>query len=212
MVEVPPKKGHRKLVVSTFVTADGVMQSPGGPDEDREGGFQHGGWPANYWDDAMGKVMDELLARLDALLLGRKTYEIFAAHWPRVKNDPAADKLNSVLKYVGSRTLRKVEWNNSKLLQGDVGEAVAKLKREPGGEIQVHGSGNLVQTLLKNDFVDEFRIWTFPVVLGTGKRLFGEGTRPVGLRLLESTVSSTGVVMQRYERSGEIRYGSFALD
>jgi dihydrofolate reductase len=204
----------RKLVVGTFVSLDGVMQGPGGPDEDRDGGFEHGGWTVNYWDDTMGRLMDDWTDRADGLLLGRRTYEIFAAHWPRVTDpdDPIASKLNSVPKYVASRTLDKVEWNNSTLLAGDVPGEVAKLKEQPGTEIQVTGSGQLIQTLLKHDLVDEYRLWIFPVLLGSGKRLFADGTLPAGLRLLDTTASTTGVVINRYERAGEIEYGSFALD
>ena len=167
----------RKLVVGTFVTIDGVMQAPGGPDEDREGGFEHGGWSVNYWDDLMGETIVGQTQQAGALLLGRKTYEIFAAHWPHVSgDDPIAAKLNSMPKYVASRTLKEVTWNNATLIEGDVAEAVAKLKEEPGGEIQVTGSSDLIQTLIENDLVDEYRLWVFPVVVGEGKRLFGHGT------------------------------------
>ena len=203
----------RKLVVGTFVTLDGVMQAPGGPDEDRQGGFQHGGWSFTYWDDLMGQRIVELTLQADALLLGRKTYEIFAAHWPQVgDDDPVAAKLNSIPKHVASRTLDEVTWNNSTLLQGDVAEAVAALKQEPGGEIQVTGSGNLIQTLIRHDLVDEYRLWVFPLVLGEGKRLVADGTIPGALRLVDTTVSSTGVAIHTYERAGDVQYGSFALD
>src|SRR5215210_4111494 len=179
-----------KLVVGTFVTVDGVMQAPGGPDEDREGGFEHGGWSFNYWDDVMGQRIVEATLRAGALLLGRKTYEIFAAHWPRVgDDDPVAAKLNSVPKHVASRTLDEVTWNNSSLIQGDVAEAVGALKQEPGDEIQVTGSGDLIQTLLDHDLVDEFRLWVFPVVLGEGKRLFAGGTIPAALKVVDTTGS-----------------------
>jgi len=203
----------RKLVVGTFLTVDGVMQAPGGPDEDREGGFEHGGWSVNYWDDLMGQLITGLTVQAGALLLGRKTYEIFAAHWPRVTgDDPVAAKLNSVPKYVVSRTLDQATWNNTTLIRGDVAEAVANLKAQPGGEIQVHGSGDLIQTLMKHDLVDEYRLWVFPVILGKGKRLFAEGTSPGGLKLVETKTSSTGVVIHTYERTGAIEYGSFAVD
>jgi dihydrofolate reductase len=151
----------------------------------------------------MGKPFD--------LLLGRKTYEIFAAHWPH-SDDPAADVLNNATKYVASRTLARVDWQNSVLLEGDAAEAVARLKEGEGPEIQVHGSGDLVQTLLRHDLADELGIWTFPLVLGTGKRLFADGTIPGGLKLVDSVTSTTGVVISTYERAGEIEYGSFALD
>jgi dihydrofolate reductase len=199
----------RKLKVTTFVTLDGVMQAPGGPDEDRSGGFEHGGWSAGYWDDQMAQVMTEFMGRPFDLLLGRKTYEIFAGYWPH-STEPGAEQLNDARKHVASRTLQRVDWNNSTLIKGDVAKYVFELKRHPGPEIQVHGSGDLIQTLMKNDLVDEFHVWTFPVVLGTGKRLFAGGTMPAGLKVTGVTTSSTGVVITTYERAGEIKYGSFA--
>jgi dihydrofolate reductase len=216
----------RSLVVSAFVTADGVMQAPGGPDEDPTGGFEHGGWAVNHWDDAMYARMGEILAAPFDLLLGRKTYEIFAAHWPHVGegeretrggtasdvDDPAAAALNAARKYVASRTLDTVGWNNSVLLQGDVGQAVAELKQQDGPDLLTQGSSELIQTLLRHDLVDRFRIWTFPVVVGPGKRLFGPGTAPVGLRLVDEKTSSTGVVMAMYERAGDVDHGSFEFD
>ena len=201
----------RKLKVSTFVTLDGVMQAPGGPDEDRSGGFANGGWSVGYWDDRMGQVMADFMGRPFELLLGRKTYEIFAAHWPH-STEPGADTLNGARKHVASRTLKSVEWNNSTLIKGDVPKYVSELKKQSGPEIQVHGSGDLIQTLVRNDLVDEFHVWTFPVVLGSGKRLFAEGAIPAGLKVVDVTTSSTGVVIATYERAGEIKYGSFALD
>jgi dihydrofolate reductase len=203
----------RKLVVGTFLTVDGVMQAPGGPDEDREGGFEHGGWSVNYWDDVMMQIIEALTLQAGALLLGRKTYEIFAGHWPRVGgDDPVAAKLNSVPKYVASRTLNEVTWNNSTLIEGDVAEAVAKLKEERGAEIQVTGSGELIQTLMEHDLVDEYRLWVFPVVVGEGKRLFARGAIPAALKLVETKTSTTGVAVHTYERAGELQYGSFALE
>ncbi len=202
----------RKLVVSTFLSLDGVMQGPGGPEEDPSGGFTHGGWSVNYWDDVMGKVMGEAFSQPFELLLGRRTYEIFAAHWPYVTDDPGADKLNSIPKHVASTTLDRVDWNNSTLIAGDVATYVAALKNQDGPEIQVHGSGDLIQTLLKHDLVDEFRAWTFPVLVGAGKRLFGDGTVASGLRLVDTRISGTGVVMATYQRAGDIDYGTFALD
>lgn len=203
----------RKLVVGTFLTVDGVMQAPGGPDEDREGGFESGGWSVNYWDEYMGGIITESTLRADALLLGRKTYEIFAAHWPKVGgDDPIAAKLNSVPKYVASRTLREVTWNYATLLQGDVAEAVARLKEQPGGEIQVTGSGELVQTLMKADLVDVYQLWVFPLVVGQGKRLFAGGAVPAALRLVDTKTSSTGVAIHTYERAGAIEYGTFEVD
>ena len=195
----------RKLVVGTFITLDGVMQAPGGPNEDREGGFPHGGWLVPYLDEHFGESMNEWTKHADALLLGRKTYEMFAASWPN-SPDPE-EKLNTVSKFVASRTLAKVDWSNSTLLRGDVAQEVAKLKAQDGGEIQVHGSGNLVQTLLKHDLVDIVRIWQFPIVLGSGKRLFGEGAIPRCFRLVESQMNTLGAVLHVYERMGGLRYG-----
>ena len=200
----------RRLSVNTFLTLDGVMQAPGGPEEDPTGGFTHGGWSANYWDERMGQVMGESMSKPFDLLLGRKTYEIFAAHWPYAKGDPAADALNSAKKFVASRTLDRVEWQNSTLIKGDVGREVVAQKERSGPELQVHGSSNLIQTLLNSDLIDEFRLWVFPLVLGTGKRLFADGTIPAGLKLVDSTVSTTGVVIGTYEPAGEIVTGSFA--
>src|SRR5438093_1649999 len=201
----------RKLSVNTFLTIDGVMQAPGGPDEDRSGGFTHGGWSAGYWDDKMGEIMTEYMGRPFEMLLGRKTYEIFAAYWPD-STESGAEELNRARKHVASRTLKRVDWNNSTLIKGDVAKYVADLKKESGPEIQVHGSGDLIQTLLKNELIDEFQLWTFPVVLGTGKRLFASGAVPAGLQVVEVKTSGTGVVMARYERAGAIKYGSFAPD
>ncbi len=199
----------RKLVVGTFVTLDGVMQAPGGPDEDRDGGFQHGGWLVPYFDEAFLGSMTEWAKRADAFLLGRKTYDMFAASWPQ-STDPAdeiATALNSRPKYVASRTLDRVTWNNAHLLKGDLVEAVAKLKAQEGGEIQVHGSSQLLQTLLQHDLVDSLRIWQFPVVLGTGKRLFGEGAIPRAFRLVDTQQTAPGAVLHVYDRVGGLRYG-----
>ena len=204
----------RKLVVLTFITLDGVMQAPGGPEEDPSGGFKYGGWVAGYWDDFLGKVMDEQMGKPFDLLLGRRTYEIFAAYWPFVKTDedPIAAGINKAKKYVASKTLKKLDWNNSEFIKGDIAKEVKKLKEQDGPEIQVHGSGNLIQTLLKHDLVDEFKLKTFPVTLGLGKRLFAEGTIPVGFKLLESEISPRGVIVATYLRAGEVKTGSFALE
>jgi dihydrofolate reductase len=199
----------RKLVVGTFLTLDGVMQAPGGPDEDHDGGFRHGGWLFPYFDEKFGDIMTEWITRAGGFLLGRKTYEIFAAYWPKV-TDPAdaiASALNSRPKYVASRTLKRVDWSGSSLLQGDVSKAVSQLKAQPGGEIQVHGSGDLLQTLLKHDLVDTLRIWQFPLVLGSGKRLFREGAGAGGFRLVDTQVTTPGAVLHVYERAGGLRYG-----
>jgi len=201
----------RKLVVNTFTTLDGVMQAPGGPEEDPTGEFEHGGWSAGYWDDAMGQWMGEFMGKPFELLLGRKTYEIFAAHWPQAREEPA-EQLNAAKKYVASRTLSSLEWENSELLEGDVADATARLEEEDGPELQVHGSSNLIQTLLQHNLIDEFRVWIFPVVLGSGKRLFAEGTLPAGLALVDSRTSTTGVVFLTFTPAGAPRYGSFALE
>jgi dihydrofolate reductase len=200
----------RKLVAGTFITLDGVMQASGGPDEDPDGGFEHGGWLVPYFDDTMGKLMDEWVSAAGGFLLGRRTYEIFAASWPKATNpsDPIASALNQRPKYVASRTLEKVDWHNSSLLKGDVVDEVRKLKEQDGGEIQVHGSGNLLQTLLKHDLVDTLRLWQFPVVLGKGKRLFGEGAVPGAFKLVDTQLSTTGAVLHIYERAGELSYGT----
>ena len=202
----------RKLIVNTFLTLDGVMQAPGGPGEDDSGGFTYGGWSVNYWDEPMGRFMDEAMSRPFDLVLGRKTYDIFAAHWPNAPEEAGGKPLNDATKYVASRGRPALEWSNSVLIDGDVAEGVAALKAEEGPELQVHGSGNLVQTLLRHGLVDQFRLMVFPLVIGSGKRLFAEGTLPAGLRLVDSSVSTTGVLMGVYEPAGEIVTGSFALE
>ncbi|HEX6912725.1 MAG TPA: dihydrofolate reductase family protein [Longimicrobium sp.] len=201
----------RKLVVSTFVSLDGVMQAPGGPDEDPTSGFAHGGWSFNYWDEVMDQVMGEALGAPFDLLLGRKTYEIFAAHWPHAGESPAAASLNAAHKYVASRTLDRVSWGPATPVRDVPGE-VAKLKAGDGVEIQVHGSADLIQTLLEHGLIDEMRVWTFPVLLGSGKRLFAGGTMPGSLKLVGSTVSTSGVIIATYRPAGPIQYGSFALE
>jgi dihydrofolate reductase len=198
----------RKLLVTTFVTLDGVMQSPGGPEEDPSEGFAHGGWSVGYWDEPMGEWMTEIMGHPFDLLLGRRTYEIFAAHWPQ-STEPGADQLNDATKHVASRTLDGVDWRNSRLLEGDAADAVLALKETEGPELQVHGSGKLIQTLLEQDLVDEFRVWVFPVVLGSGRRLFDDGAVPAGLELVDTKTSSTGVVLLTYRRAGDPKYGSF---
>jgi dihydrofolate reductase len=199
----------RKLVVGTFLTLDGVMQAPGGPDEDRDSGFRHGGWLVPYFDEKLLGIMTEWTTRAGAFLLGRKTYEIFAGSWPKSTDpgDEIATALNTRPKFVASRTLDRVHWNNAFLLEGDVADAVARLKAQDGGEIQVHGSGNLLQTLLKQDLIDTLRIWQFPVVIGTGKRLFGEGAIPRSFRLVDTRLTTTGAVLHVYDRAGGLEYG-----
>lgn len=204
----------RKLIVLSFITLDNVMQAPGGPEEDPTGGFEHEGWVVGYFDDFLLNVMIKQTSKPFDLLLGRKTYEIFAAHWPYVDadQDPFAAKLNNAKKYVASKTLTKLDWNNSELINGDVPEGIKRIKEQDGPEIQVHGSSNLVQTLLKHDLVDELWLKIFPVTLGPGKRLFAEGTIPAGFKLLESGISPSGVIIANYERSGEVKMGSFGLE
>src|SRR5438309_1429330 len=201
----------RKLIMNTFLTLDGVMQAPGGPEEDDSGGFAHGGWSVNYWDEQMGQVMGEAMGKPFDLVLGRKTYDIFAAYWPHSKDD-AAKPLNDATKYVASRSGPTLEWSKSVLIEGDAAEGIAALKKGDGPELQVHGSGNLIQTLLRHNLIDQFRLWVFPLVIGSGKRLFSDGTIPSALKLVDSKVSTTGVVIGTYEPAGEIVTGSFALD
>jgi dihydrofolate reductase len=199
----------RKLIVSTFLTLDGIMQAPGGPEEDDEGRFAYGGWSVNYWDDLMGKVMGEATSKPFAMVLGRKTYDIMAAYWPTAPEDAGGEVFNDAPKYVASRGRPTLEWSNSVLIEGDAADGLAALKAEDGPELQVHGSSNLIQTLLRHNLVDEYRLWVFPVVLGSGKRLFSDGAIPAGLKLLDSKVSTTGVVIGTYEPAGEIVTGSF---
>ncbi len=202
----------RKIVVLSFVTLDGVMQAPGGPEEDKAGSFKWGGWSVGYWDDFLGKIMGEQMGRPFDLLLGRKTYDIFAAYWPKMGSDnPAAAGLNKAKKFVASTTLKKPEWANTTVLKNNVVNEIKKLKEQDGPEIQVHGSGNLIQTLLKHDLVDEFRLKIYPVTLGKGKRLFAEGTIPAGFQLVESNSSPKGVIVASYVRAGEVKTGSFAI-
>jgi dihydrofolate reductase len=202
----------RKLIVSTFLTLDGVMQAPGGPEEDDSGGFAHGGWSVNYWDEQMGQVMDEATSKPFAMVLGRETYDIMAAHWPHAPEEAGAKTFNDATKYVASRSRPRLEWSNSVLIEGDAAEGIAALKKDDGPELQVHGSGNLIQTLLRHNLIDQYRLWVFPLVIGSGKRLFADGTVPSGLKLVDSKVSTTGVVIGTYEPAGEIVTGSFALD
>jgi len=204
----------RKLIVLSFISLDGVMQAPGGPEEDPTGGFKHGGWMFGYPDDFLRKVMVKQMSEPFDLLLGRKTYEIFAAYWPHANTseNPLAARINNARKYVASRTLTRLDWNNSKLIKGDVWNEIKKIKEQEGPEIQVHGSGNLMQMLLKHDLVDELWLKVFPITLGVGKRLFAEGTIPAGFKLLESEISPSGVIIASYERAGEVKTGSFGLE
>ena len=202
----------RKLIVNTFVTLDGVMQAPGGPGEDDSGGFTLGGWSVNYWDDMMGQLMGDAMSAPFDLLLGRKTYDIFSAYWPHATKEPGAKPLNDATKYVASRSHPTLEWGPSVLIEGDAAEGIAALKKEDGPELQVHGSANLIQTLLRHNLIDVYRLWVFPLVIGSGKRLLSDGTIPAGLKLVDSNVSTTGVVIGTYVPAGEIVTGSFALD
>ena len=200
----------RRLIASTFVSLDGVMQAPGGPEEDPTGGFALGGWMFAYGDDATDLSAAGFDGRDRDLVLGRRTYQIFEAYWPYQPPDhPIAATFNAAKKYVASRTLKALDWNNSTLLHGDVVSAVLALKAEPGPDLQIIGSGNLIQTLQAASVIDEYHVWTFPVVLGRGKRLFSEAARPSALRLVRTRVSTTGVVMSTYAPGGDIQPGSF---
>lgn len=205
-----------RLTLHTFLTLDGVLQAPGGPDEDTDSGFEHGGWSAPYDDEDFGNAMEGWFQQAEAFLLGRRTYEIFASFWPHATGTEMdgliARKLNTLPKYVASTTLPSVDWENSQLLSGDVADAVRKLKEQSGDELQVHGSGALATYLIDQGLVDELRLLTFPVYLGTGKKLFANGVRPGALRLLSSSTTSTGVVITTYESAGAPQYGSFALE
>jgi len=199
----------RKLIVIEFLTLDGVMQAPGGPEEDTSGGFKYGGWSLPYFDEFMGKVMGEQMSlERCALLLGRKTYEIFASYWPQhAENWPG---INEVIKYVASHdSSRKLDWENSMLLAGDIVEEVKKLKSEGDRDLHLWGSGNLVQTLLKHDLVDELWLKIFPITLGQGKRLFDEGTMATAFKLTDSKLSPNGIIIANYKRAGEVKTGSF---
>jgi len=212
----------RKIIVGTFVSLDGVMQAPGGPDEDPTGGFKYGGWVAPLWDDVTGKAMDESFAKPYDLLLGRKTYDIFAAYWPYVKTDPKAsdfdalnaqiaEQFNRVTKYVATHRPESLTWQNSRGLGTDVVATLRELKRQDGPALLTQGSTELVHTLFANDLVDELRVLTYPLVLGRGKRLFDAGSKPAAFSLVQSKVSPNGVVIATYVRAGDVKTGSFAL-
>jgi dihydrofolate reductase len=199
----------RKIITTTFVTLDGVMQAPGGPKEDTSGDFAYGGWSFGYWDELMGNVMGGFMDMPFELLLGKRTYDIFAAHWPNSKEEPVAPKFNSTKKYVVSHAQQELSWNNSSIVTGDVVAELAKLKSLDGPDLWVHGSGNLIQTLLDSRLIDRMHIWTFPVTVGGGKRLFAEGTQAQGFKLIDSKTATTGVIIATHEPAGEIKMGSF---
>jgi dihydrofolate reductase len=199
--------------MTTFVTLDGVYQGPGGPAEDTSGGFTQGGWLTPYFEEEGGQFMESVFRDAEAFLLGRKTYEIFAGFWPTMADrpDPISQGLNTLPKYVVSHTLTKADWNNSHILSGDPLDEVAKLKEQPGKELQIHGSGVLGQTLLDAKLVDTLRLLVFPVVLGSGKRLLGEGRTPTAFTLRESRTTPTGVSLQTFDLAGEPTYGTVGV-
>jgi dihydrofolate reductase len=197
----------RKIIVLSFITLDGVMQAPGGPGEDDSGNFTHGGWTVPYFDEFLGQSMGEQMSQPFDLLLGRKTFEIFASYWPQHEEEGAA--INQATKYIASNTLAAHPWRKSVFLKGDVAAEIKQLKQQAGPDLQVHGSGNLIQTLLKHDLVDEFWLKIFPVVLGAGKRLFAEGTMPGAFTLHEAKTSPLGVIVASYKRAGDVKTGSF---
>jgi dihydrofolate reductase len=197
----------RKIIVLSFITLDGVMQAPGGPTEDTSGDFTYGGWTVPYFDDFLGQVISEQMGKPFDLLLGRKTFEIFASYWPYHEEEGAG--INKATKYVASNTMTSHEWEKSVFLKGNVAEEIKKLKQQDGPDLQVHGSGNLIQTLLEHDLVDEFWLKIFPVTVGMGKRLFDKGTIPAAFTLTESKTSPSGVIIASFKRAGEVKTGSF---
>ncbi len=201
----------RKINVLTFISMDGVMQAPGGPEEDTSGEFKYGGWTFPFFDDFLGQIMGEQMGHAFDLLLGRKTYDIFASYWPHqdVHTNPGAASLNHAKKYVISRSERKLDWENSTLIKDNVVEEIKKIKQQEGPELQVHGSGNLIQTLLQNNLIDELWLKIFPVTLGSGKRLFAEGTIPETFTLIDAKTSPKGVIVANFKSAGEIKTGSF---
>jgi len=199
----------RKINVLTFLTMDGVMQGPGGPEEDTSNGFNRGGWSVGYFDEAVGQEMGKQMGQKFDLLLGRRTYEIFKSFWPQQK-DPTGDAINSATKYVATNRPVGTDWNTVRL-EGDVADAIRKLKAGSGPQLQVHGSATLIQTLLKADLVDELWLKIFPVTVGSGRRLFADGTSYAGFELIESSASPSGVILAKYRRAGEVKSGSFAL-
>ncbi|WP_405898240.1 dihydrofolate reductase family protein [Streptomyces sp. NBC_00727] len=200
----------RKIIVSTFLTLDGVMQAPGGPDEDAESGFAHGGWQKPTSDDEVGEAIGGWYEDTDAMLLGRKTYDIFSSYWPTADPaNPFTERMNGMRKYVASRTLTSLDWQNSELLTGDTAEAVRRLKATEGRNINVVGSGDLAQTLMRNDLVDEYRLTIHPVIIGTGKRLFADGTVPTALEPVSVSTTKSGTVLAVYRTTGKPTYDSY---
>ena len=198
----------RKIILLSFITLDGVMQAPGGPDEDTSGGFHYGGWAAPHSDETSGQLINQQMSGEYDLLLGRKTYDIFASYWP-FKNGPIADPFNRAIKYVVSHTQIELPWEKSVLITGDVVSHIKALKEQDGPMLQVHGSGNMVQTLLENDLVDELWLKIFPVTLGSGKKLFAEGTQPAGFELIHTQTTPGGIIFANYKRAGAVEIGSF---
>jgi dihydrofolate reductase len=200
-----------KLTSTMFLTLDGVVQGPGAPDEDTSDGFTQGGWVVPHMDDDFFRFVNGVFERPEAFLLGRRTYDIFAAYWPRVTatDDPVATKLNGLPKYVVSRSLERADWQHTTILSGDIAKEIAELKTRPGGELQIHGSPTLVRSLMAHDLIDEFNLSIFPVVLGSGRRLFEPGTTPTGMRLIHRETTSTGVTIQTYAAAGRPTYGAF---
>lgn len=199
-----------KLIVGTFVSLDGVMQGPGGPTEDESNGFTRGGWLPAHLDQDFNEIMADVLDRADGMLLGRRSYDILASYWPDVSDEDGGAKINSMAKYVTTRSPKEVTWNNSHVLQGEAAQTVAELKKSTDGVILVQGSSDLLRTLQEAELVDEYHLLVFPVVVGEGKRLFSEGTVPAGLKLAASRVTSTGVVHLVYEWAGAPLYGTVA--
>jgi dihydrofolate reductase len=195
----------RKIIVLSFISLDGIMQAPGGPKEDTSGGFKYGGWTVPYFDEFLGNVMGKQMSKPADLLLGRETFEIFASYWPDHENDWPG--INRIIKYVASKTLTSHKWHKSVFLKSV--EAIKKIKKEKGPDLQVHGSSNLIQTLLKHDLIDELWLKIFPVLLGKGKRLFGDGTIPEAFELTGSKISPKGVIIANYKRAGKVKTGSF---
>ncbi len=189
------------------MTLDGVVQAPGGPNEDTSGGFKYGGWTVPFFDESLRDIMNEQMSKQSDLLLGRKTFEIFAAYWP--SHETGWPGINEKTKYVVSKSLSAHEWNKSVFLNDNIMDQIKKLKQQGGPDLHIYGSSNLIQTLLKHDLVDEFWLKIFPITLGNGKRLFAEGTLPANFKLLEHKVTDRGVIVASYARDGKVRTGSF---